>query len=79
MTIKIDTGVPMPERGKRGRQNSYPWSEMNPGDSFFAPNKTTNGIGGSISAVHRSHPDWEFTSRAVTEDGVKGVRVWRVK
>lgn len=76
MTIKIDTGIPLPE--PRGRIAKYPWREMQPGDSFFVPGKAPSSFGGSKNGACKSIPGSKWTCRAVTENGIKGVRVWRV-
>lgn len=85
--VKIDKGVALPTSGG-GRTKSFlwPWHQMKKGDSFFAsgyiqqPNQRTNGerlLG--IGYPKRNIPDSEWTTRMVTENGVRGVRVWRVK
>ncbi len=74
MTFKIDKGIELPpERVK----NSYPWKELSIGDSFFVPNMRSGARQGlqSISARHGIR----IAVRSVVENGVKGVRVWRIE
>lgn len=73
--IKIDRNVPIPEYGQ---YRHYPWGQLQPGDSFFVPGQTISGLGGSISRARKVF-GFKLISRTVTEDGVKGVRVWRVE
>lgn len=74
MTIKIDQSVPLPD-DTGGRRRKYPFADMGVGDSFFAPDRTST----NLNSAARRHRDKTFTARSVTEAGVKGARVWRVK
>lgn len=71
--IEIDKHVPMP-----GKRNKYPWSELQPGDSFFVPGREVKSFGSQVhaSSVRTGHG---YTTRTVVENGVRGVRVWRTK
>lgn len=73
--IKIDKGVPMPET--RGKPNTYPIRELEVGDSFFAPGKIRTGMTGTMRLI-RLETGRTFTTRSVTEDGIAGIRVWRL-
>lgn len=76
--IKIDNNVPIPANaGRRGKGSMYPFSEMEVGDSFFVsrPQKTMTG---SVSSAARKNSA-KYTTRSVTENGVSGTRVWRIK
>lgn len=53
----------------------YPLKDMEIGDSFFAPGRKSNSVSASIA---RAYPK-KFTRREVTENGVVGVRVWRIE
>jgi hypothetical protein len=90
--IQIDKGVPLPEARERyakdvgGSQAMYPWADMVPGDSFFAPGMSTHRNGGARGLKHMSTsrgkqvvPGSEWTCRSVMKGGAPGVRVWRVK
>ena len=68
--IEITKGVPTPHRGR----SKYPFRGMELGDSFFAPGATVIGLHGCA----RRHRPMRFTCRSVVENGVAGVRVWRI-
>lgn len=74
--IKIDKTVPFPtERTPRG---TYPFADMEIGDSFFAPGVKS----ATMSAQTRYHGlklNRKFIMRAVIEDGIKGTRTWRIE
>ena len=69
--IVITKGLPAP----RGRRAKYPFRDMEIGDSFFAPGSSVIGIHGCA----RRHRPMRFTCRSVVEDGVSGIRVWRIE
>lgn len=73
--FKIEKGIPItrPLNGP-GSGSKYPFKELEIGDSFLVPNKTTNAFAASVSYWGRRLKR-KFTSRA-TEGGV---RVWRIK
>ncbi|MEY3082422.1 MAG: hypothetical protein RJA94_2407 [Pseudomonadota bacterium] len=68
--IEITKGLPTP----RGRKSKYPFREMEVGDSFFSPGSSVIGIHGCA----RRHRPMKFTCRSVVENGVAGIRVWRI-
>lgn len=84
--IQIDKNVPPPKPGKTGRKARYPWASMKPGDSFFAPGFVSNtkskektGLKIICTTYGRQvipGSTWSVDSR--TENGVLGVRVWRL-
>jgi hypothetical protein len=47
---------------------------MEVGDSFFSPGSSVIGIHGCA----RRHRPMKFTCRSVVENGVAGIRVWRI-
>lgn len=71
--IKIDHNIKPP---KFGKYRKYPWNEMKKGDSFFSTQPYLNGP--ARAAAVRIGNGCKFICRSVTENGVKGVRVWRV-
>lgn len=75
--IKIDKGVPIP-KAELGRNRKYPWDELQVGDSFFVPGKTRATFNGFASRFKKTH-GIHFTLRTVTENDIKGVRIWRIK
>ena len=64
--IKIDDGVPIP-------RSKYPWREMKVGQSFFTEDPKVRAAG--FEAGKRLN--LKFVSRTVTENGIKGFRIWR--
>lgn len=76
--IKIDKGVPLPEPSKRGPKHVYPWEKLQVGDSFFVPGKKTNTFGGQLTRFKKS-AGIKCVIRTVTENNVKGVRIWRIE
>lgn len=73
MTFQIDDDVPQPRP-----RLLYPLRELCVGQSFFVPGIKSSQIGGSTASVSKS-TGFTFTCRAVTEDGIAGTRVWRIK
>ena len=76
---KIEKGIPIPPRGDlkgRGRKSVF-W-DMEIGDSAFFPGKAHDGVSNAYSYV-RKRTGAKFEARTVTENGVKGIRVWRTK
>lgn len=71
--IKIEKGIPIPPGA--GGWRKYPLGEMEIGDSFFAPGRKAGDISGGF-AYHKGK---KFSARTCAENGVDGVRVWRIK
>jgi hypothetical protein len=69
--ISITKGLPTPHRGRA----KYPFRDMEVGDSFFAPGASVIGLHGCA----RRHRPKRFTCRSLVENGVGGVRVWRIQ
>lgn len=88
--VKIEKNVPIPPV-KRGRPSSYGFKDMEVGDSFFVPSRrsaagklekqelTMARISNALARYRKHHPEFNITRRSVTEDGVAGIRVWRVE
>lgn len=81
MTIKIDTDVPLPDAYQS--RSKFPWKDMQPGHSFFAPGYKLANMPGEEKQFTISHaklavPGSKWAARTVEENGVRGVRVWRV-
>jgi hypothetical protein len=72
--IKLDKNIPL-LRDPRGSAVKYPWDEMEVGDSFFSPGRGAVGQG----TIHGRRHGRRYTSRQVEENGVPGVRMWRVR
>ena len=87
----VESGVAMPGvKTKSGVIRSghiFPIMDMEVGDSFFAGGYAVAGRKArtehlkALSAYNfeRQRPGTKWSVRTVTEDGVLGVRVWRVK
>jgi len=74
--IKIDKGVPMPDRSEAsnaGRSMVYPWKEMEIGDSFLLKSDVKTASRQCWAAAKRYAPR-RFASRKTPE----GYRVWRI-
>jgi hypothetical protein len=78
----IDHAVPLPSMaGKQGAKPKYPFASMKVGDSFFAPGdhatcqKTVVSSSWSYGRAHGK----KFATSTVEENGISGVRIWRIK
>lgn len=74
--IQIEDGHPVPDPATTGVPR-YPWPGMKVGDSFFAAVGPRNNLSEAIVKARRKYGH-KYTRRRVTENGVPGVRVWRV-
>lgn len=74
--IKIEKGIPVPSKGRKSRL--YPLADMQVGDSFFAPGRVVQQLTAAVARPAKIMGA-KFACRTVTENGVKGVRVWRVE
>jgi hypothetical protein len=69
--FNIEKGIPVP---RRGTARTYPFHEMEVGDSFFVKDGNANYIGGA-ARQYAHHTGRKYATRKV--EG--GVRVWRVE
>jgi hypothetical protein len=77
-SITIEDNVPIPrKRGSRTGQYRYPFRQMLPGQSFFVPDGNPGTLQHGAKRATREQ-GWTFTTRSVVENGVPGVRCWRV-
>lgn len=74
---EIETDVPAPPLSHGNAK--YPWEKMEVGNSFFVP-------GGSVDTIQKAGRAWadrnhggKFICRKAVEDGLAGVRAWRIK
>jgi len=76
-TPKVESDVPLPPG--RSPNMSYPWKEMTVGDSFFVPcaDKERARLS-QISLVASGRRFGKVVTRTVTEDGVLGIRCWKI-
>ena len=90
-TITIQTGIPVPLRRYgvgRTPGGKYPIRNLAVGESFFVPFVSPErafaapALRAVISSLARRetkrNPEKKFASRSVHEDGVAGVRLWRL-
>lgn len=73
MTYKIESGIPMPNLTRKGRNARYPMGDLNVGESFLVTDAPVKTVRGAVSARNKTKRG-KFTAREV--EG--GVRVWRV-
>jgi len=71
MSIAIESNVPLPEEKKR---NSYPYKQMDVGDSFFIGGAKINIVCNNNYRIGK-HTGMKFTARREGD----GVRVWRTQ
>lgn len=68
---KFDKGIPIPE----STHGKYGFREMDVGDSLFIGGKTSAEINNCYGHLKPR----KFTSRRLEENGIKGVRIWRIE
>jgi len=73
-SIKIDTDVPLPESV---RAPKYPWDLLAVGQSFFVSGGKLATFNTACVKTAKRLEGRKFICRALTENGVAGVRVWR--
>lgn len=87
--FQVDKSIPLPTINKSlnfKKQWRFPVLTMEVGDSFFAPGyvqRASQRMFGSEKTLNTSGwrkavPGSKWTTRLVVENGVRGVRVWRV-
>lgn len=74
--IKVDSNVPVPQRGLGGRPEKYPFTSMKVGESFFIP---TDEVERTRSAVLGAARLRLGAGRVATRVAEGGLRVWRIK
>lgn len=85
--MKIEKNIPIPEpkkrgpkKGEGGRTPTYPFKEMEVGDSFIYSTKSTESMMRSAGCAARGWAkkvglNWKFTVRRLDE----GIRIWRIE
>jgi hypothetical protein len=71
MEFKIDKNIPIPNSGKKYAVLDV----LENGDSCFFPGAEIGATGGNFACRRPK----KFSARTLIEDGVKGVRVWRIE
>lgn len=75
--ITLDNNVAIPEIAHTLK---YPFEQMAVGQSFFVPEAKARNVRSSVGHYQRRETvAAKFITRTVTEEGIKGVRVWRAE
>lgn len=84
--MKIDKHIPPPVarafKGKGNHLSAYPFREMAVGDSVFyagANKRSAQHPAYMVARGIQKRDGLRFTLRSVVEDGVEGVRIWRLE
>ena len=75
MDFKVDKGIEIPKRQRRGQRMNYPFESMEVGDSFEAPLADKNKIRPAASGYGKRHGK-KFVTRE-TDAGT--IRCWRTE
>ena len=80
-TYLAEDGPPLPDSAEFSSHRLYPWRELRPGWSFFVHDRTLQQMRAACLSISLSHKPWGRLYRCAkrTENGVDGVRVWRVR
>jgi len=76
MIPTVESHIPMPVV-KLGRPTKYPFGAMEVGDSFFLSGASYDLVAPAARMFGTRHGR-KYRVRTVTENGSRGVRVWRV-
>lgn len=68
--IQVDRGIPLP---KSKVTHSYPWDELQIGDSFLFPPEIDREGAGARASAQAKRRGWKLTTRVTP----KGIRCWR--
>ena len=74
----IESNIPVPSKGGRGRKALYPWTTLNVGDSFAIPEKTAKSFGPTVARAQKEN-NIKLVVRNLPETEGVGVRVWRTE
>lgn len=78
LTFTIDKDVPLPPLARRG-VGFHAIDAMEVGDSVFINSgKSQANVAAHFWTLAKNRPGWKFATRKVVENGVAGIRVWRV-
>jgi hypothetical protein len=77
MTYVIEKGIPVPTSQQRGLTGiAAVLEKCEVGDSFFVPGKNATQVSGNLCPFRKQNK--RFACRTREENGVLGVRVWRI-
>ena len=74
--MKIEKNIPIPESAG---ESKYPFKDMEVGDSVFVEGQTSQGAAMMSAKNIERRYGVKFSARKRTEDGVDGVRIWRIE
>lgn len=75
--LNVDGGIPIPDRYKKHNFQGV-FDNMQVGDSVFIPNEFDASKVHSCFSKKKTEEGWRITTRKVTDEGVRGIRVWRL-
>lgn len=83
--FEIDSHIPAPcprhpasHPGSGGRPATFPFADLEIGQSFFVPGKTSAEML-NVAGQFRRRNWGRFVARKWVDDGVQGARVWRIE
>lgn len=80
MEIKVEENIPLPPSATMKGSSKYPFKKLEIGDSFFIPVKEGKAIESlQRSIISTNQTGIKITTRTIAENGVRGIRTWRVK
>lgn len=82
--LEVEENVPIPLSIIAGLAYGLDWSKLKVGDSVFMPGyvmgRPEKGfVSLNPSAIRSKYPDMTWACRSAVKDGIKGIRIWRVK
>lgn len=75
--FKIETDIPIPT-SLNGYSSKYPWEKLEIGHSFFVKDKKPPALSTTRRYAEKKFHT-KYASKLVTENGVQGTRIWRIK
>jgi hypothetical protein len=72
---QFNKGIPIPPMKVTRR---IPWREMEIGDSVFMPGRKIYEAYNTTRDARKRH-NFVFACRTTVEEGIEGIRIWRVK
>ena len=75
----IEKGIPLPPPIRTPGARRPIWFDLAKGDSLFFPNGDVQKLTSASGNWGKRHGGKKFARRIWEQDGIKGVRVWRIK
>ena len=84
MSITVQNDIPIPDEDETHSLTKYPWHKMEVGCSFFSvPRENEDQRACRIRLVsvtyNRRKFGHKYRLKAITENGIDGVRMWRIE